>query len=532
MSGIAISYVFLARGRAACSVHPLANRLRPHDKGATAPLCGREGTKPSTAVPVSGNIRIAISTEAARLASRCASGQLGPRAFSVYLVLVLSLVFPPAYSQSIPLFRVPRQHTTNPPSLFSSNISVSDINGFAYLARMDIGAQSFLVLLDTGSSDLWIVSSSCTEDDCQSVPKYQPTPSLDLSPQAFELQYLLGEVSGVIGTETIGLGRFEVLSQVFALANQTAGLGLAATGNSGILGLSFPTEAAIPDTSGRTLLENLVASLDEPDKYFAVKLGRNDNSSSFTIGELDPAYSTSMSDFAFTNVYSSGRSDYDYWKVPLLSITVNDTAFDLSGSRVHGSQSPIAIFDTGTTLILGPSDDVDRLWQSIGGAQKTEQGWKVRCDRAMVIGMVLGEGDSAKEYAIDPADLSWIEGGRDGDWCMGGIQGNDGVSSGDWLLGDTFLRNVYLVHHVGNSTQPPSVGIKGLTDPQTALTNFRLARGDDPTPPVPVLAKVTHRRYAISEWAINGIALAGGFVVGSVLTVVISACVARRTNKY
>lgn len=245
-----------------------------------------------------------------------------------------------------------------------------------------------------------------------------------------------------------------------ALANQTAGLGLSATGNSGILGLSFPVEAAIPDTSGRTVLENLISPFNEPDRYFAVRLGRDDSSSSFSVGELDPAYSNSTTDFAFTNVYPAGHSVYDYWKIPLQSVQVNSTSFTLSGSRVHDSRSPIAVFDTGTTLILGPSDDVDRLWQSIGGARKTDSGWQVRCNRAMVISMVLGEGDSAKEYAIDPADLSWIGGGRDGDWCMGGIQGNDAVgflllspkfrilrvtrffqiSSGDWLLGDTFLR--------------------------------------------------------------------------------------------
>lgn len=94
------------------------------------------------------------------------------------------------------------------------------------------------------------------------------------------------------------------------------------------------------------------------------------------------------------------------------------------------------------------------------------------------------------------------------------------------------FQNVYIVHHFGNSTQSPMIGLKGLTDPEAALSNFRLERGDDPTPPAPVLAKVTHSRYAISEGAICGISAAGGFVFGAVLTVIISACLARRANKY
>lgn len=221
-----------------------------------------------------------------------------------------------------------------------------------------------------------------------------------------------------------------MLTGCAALANETTGLGLGNTGNSGILGLSFPVEAAIPDTSGTTLLENLLSPFDESDRYFAIKLGRGnaDADSSFTLGELDPAYANSTAELTYTAVYPVAPDVYDYWKIPLLSLTINSTSFALSRSRVHGSSSPIAVFDTGTTLILGPSDDVDRLWQSVGGARKTDSGWQVRCDRAVVIGLVLGEASNTHEYIIDPADISWLDGGREGDWCLGGVQANDNVS--------------------------------------------------------------------------------------------------------
>lgn len=221
-----------------------------------------------------------------------------------------------------------------------------------------------------------------------------------------------------------------MLTGCAALANETTGLGLSNTGNSGILGLSFPVEAAIPDTSGTTLLENLLSPFDDSDRYFAIKLGRGnaDVDSSFTLGELDPAYANSTAELTYTAVYPVASDVYDYWKIPLQSLTINSTSFSLSRSRVHGSSSPIAVFDTGTTLILGPSDDVDRLWQSVGGARKTENGWQVRCDRAVVIGLVLGEASNTHEYFVDPADLSWLDGGREGDWCLGGVQANDNVS--------------------------------------------------------------------------------------------------------
>ncbi|OBZ75745.1 Chymosin [Grifola frondosa] len=306
--------------------------------------------------------------------------------------------------------------------------------------------EDFLVLLDTGSADLVCYCtmeacdappdidavgyiSDCAEEDCQGVPTYKKTASLSLTDTPFHLDYLMGAVTGTVGSETVTLGQFNISDQVFALANDTSGLGLSGTGNSGILGLSFPAEAAIPDTSGRTLVENF--SLLSP---------------TIATVTLHPLFANSTSDFAYTPVFSADGSDYDYWKMPLQSLTINGTTFSLSPSRVDGASAPIAVFDTGTTLMLGPSADVDRFWQSVGGARKTDDGWQVRCDRAALLSFVLGDGDSQKEYMVDPADISWEEGFADGEWCMAGVQGNDGVFSGDWLLGDTFLRNVYVVH--------------------------------------------------------------------------------------
>src|ERR1700691_1454860 len=125
-----------------------------------------------------------------------------------------------------------------------------------------------------------------------------------------------------------------------ALVNETKGLGLSNTGNSGIFGLSFPLPASIPATSGRTLLENIFASLDDYHRFFAYKLGRNQDpaqnqdtgptASSFTIGQLDPDFANDTSGFQYTPVVSLGQTSYDYWKLPLRGITVNSNPLRLS----------------------------------------------------------------------------------------------------------------------------------------------------------------------------------------------------------
>ena len=144
---------------------------------------------------------------------------------------------------------------------------------------------------------------------------------------------------------------------------------------------------------------------------------------------IDPAYASGASDLAYTPVFTdtADGSQYTYWRMPLQYLTVNSTVFHLSKSRVPGASSPVAVLDTGTTLILGPSTDVERFWESVGGARKNGSVWQVRCDRAVAVGLVLGDENSQREYMIDPADISWEEGGKEGEWCTGGVQENDQV---------------------------------------------------------------------------------------------------------
>jgi hypothetical protein len=339
-----------------------------------------------------------------------------------------------------------------------------------------IGGQEFWITFDTGSSDLvslplsirtairkpnsilqWVVSSDCTNPDCQGITRYSPSSSntLTLSDQPFKLSYLVGTVLGTVGTETVTLGPFEISSQTFgvvpvscpfeilnnhrtALANQTSGLGLSNTGNSGILGLSFPPAASIPLTSGTPILDNLFTHFDDQHRFFAFKLGRNESQgilysdSSLTIGELDSSLTNDTSQFEFTPVFASTPGEYDFWKLPIQQITINAQALPLSRSLVRGAPSPIAVLDTGTTLILGPTGDVDAFWYAIGTGGSTKynqqtQTWQVRCERAVDVRIKLGNSDTAREYPLHPEDVSWAEGETQDGWCTGGIQANNGV---------------------------------------------------------------------------------------------------------
>ncbi|KIJ69603.1 hypothetical protein HYDPIDRAFT_24428 [Hydnomerulius pinastri MD-312] len=367
----------------------------------------------------------------------------------------------------------------------ADEVSVFDSYEFAYLVNINIGGQDFWVTFDTGSSDLWVISSGCATTDCQGIPRYSQSAShtLNLSDKPFKLSYLLGSVQGSIGTENIMLGTFQIVSQTFALADQTNGLDLTNTGNSGILGLAFSPTAAIQPTQGTTILDNLFSHFDESNRFFAFKLGRNgtqNTDSSFSIGELDSSIITNNTStinesqqLTYFPVFQTTASPYDYWKLPIQSLTINSLQLTLSRSLVRGAPSPIGVLDTGTTLILGPTTDVEAFWGIVGAGGSTRYNTQNN----------IWEGHGAREYALHPEDISWAEGGERGGWCTGGMQANDGVNSGDWLLGDVFLRNVYVVHQGSTASNPPMIGLMSLTDPTSSLSTFQQTRGPDPAPP-------------------------------------------------
>ncbi|KAG0705369.1 aspartic peptidase domain-containing protein [Suillus ampliporus] len=408
------------------------------------------------------------------------------------------------------------------PSVLLSDVSVASSQEYAYLIRADIGGQDFWITFDTGSSDLWVVSSDCTNSDCQGITRYSSSSSstLTLTDQPFKLTYLMGSVLGTVGTETVILGPYEISSQTFALANQTSGLGLSYTGNSGILGLSFPLAASIPVTSGIPVLNNLFAHFDDQHRFFAFK-NVSYSDSSFTIGELDSSLTNDTSQFVFTPVFASTPDEYDFWKLPIQEITINSQVLPLSRSLVRGASSPIAVLDTGTTLILGPAGDVDAFWDAIGtgGSTKFDQQtktWQVRCERAVDVRITLGNSDTAKEYPVHPEDVSWAKDEAQDGWCTGGIQANNGVDSADWLLGAVFLRNVYAIHQGKTSSNPPMIGLLNTTDPSTALAEFTSSRGSDPAPPPSMQragSSATEMRDTIATCVVCGVC---GFLIGAI----------------
>lgn len=124
---------------------------------------------------------------------------------------------------------------------------------------------------------------------------------------------------------------------------------------------------------------------------------------------------------------------YDFWKLPLAHLTLGAQRFALSPSKLSSAANPVAVLDSGTTLVLGPSADVARLYAALGpdAAQwVADPGqWEVRCNRSVSVSFALGNArtGSLREYLVHPLDFAWGEERAADGWCTGGIQENDGV---------------------------------------------------------------------------------------------------------
>jgi saccharopepsin len=217
-----------------------------------------------------------------------------------------------------------------------------------YYAPISIGTppQEFSVVLDTGSSNLWVPSVECTSIACFLHKKYDHSKSSTYKANGseFEIQYGSGSLSGYVSQDTVSIGDLVIKKQDFAEATQEPGLAFAFGKFDGILGLAYDTISVnhIVPPFYQMLNQNL---LDEP--VFAFRLGDS---------EEDPGEATfgGIDESAF-----SGKLTYvpirrkGYWEVELEKVSFGEEELELEGTG--------AAIDTGTSLIVMPTDVAEML---------------------------------------------------------------------------------------------------------------------------------------------------------------------------
>ncbi|KIM44828.1 hypothetical protein M413DRAFT_363610 [Hebeloma cylindrosporum] len=336
-----------------------------------------------------------------------------------------------------------------------TNLLTNQNGDSSYFGSLAIGTppSSYNVILDTGSADLWVADSACTSG-CESDPTFDPSSSSSFQNEstAFTITYGSGQAAGSLGSDVVQMAGFSVKNQVFAVCNQVSS-GLLTSPVSGLLGLAFQTISA---SKAEPLWQTLVSSgaWDSPLMAFQLTRFLNDSAvqteepgGSFTMGFTNSSLYTGDIDYVNMPVQGS------YWILPLSSMVVQGNSISLPS----GSSSYAAI-DTGTTLVGGPPEFISQVFAQIPGSApgtgNFQNYYTYPCASAVNVSLSFG----GKSWTVSPADFQLSRLTRT--TCLGAFFAlSTGSSAPSWIVGDTFLKNVYSVFRY----HPLSIGFAELS---------------------------------------------------------------------
>ncbi|CDZ97525.1 Aspartyl protease [Phaffia rhodozyma] len=415
---------------------------------------------------------------------------------------------------------LPSRHLTQRDSV-SPRADVSDWNkpvvldltltststGVYYTLPVSIGGTSYMVQVDTGSSDLWLASSSCTSSSCQNVHLYNPSSSstsMDADTD-FSIDYVSGTIKGRVFWDQMEFAGRKVPRQAAAydVVNQDMRNGA----YSGVMGLSLPGNSIIANTLSQSPwnlgpLSNIEIPpfpvTDPSQDYWLYPSSRrrrrrrrqqsedlssrglfdgskdptNSNTTSFISLSLarpsDPRIPSQLGvrshlpsicdascqgSMTWSSIIEGPTGQPLFWRVPVRSISVIDgvsgkeVKIAMGQSRLPGNAWPVAILDSGAQNIYTSNRDLlDAIYGSQGQQPASDGNYYIPCTTAIQMTITLS---TIGTFPIHPLDLSgYTSGDSTHQTCIGNLQYITPAAlagKGDIVLGAAFMRNVYTV---------------------------------------------------------------------------------------
>ncbi|WVO19794.1 uncharacterized protein IAS62_001084 [Cryptococcus decagattii] len=283
-------------------------------------------------------------------------------------------------------------------------------NDIGYLCEIEIGTppQSFLMLMDTGSADTWVPSTECLPQNCGNHLSLgvNVSSTFQKSNRTFEVTYGSGAVSGVIGADTITVAGMTLDSHPIGVTLQeSVQFADDKVPFDGLMGLAM---SQLSHQDVPTIVDSLQTTGLIKNAILGIALGR----------------------------FNDGEND---------------------GELVFG-QADASKFDPSTTQTL-PVTSSDGFWQVaiaiafhelINGSASIGNGmFSIPCTIEQVVTMTFGN----VAFQIDVRDLIFqpITNDSRGS-CVSSLSAGT-IKNGDtWLLGDSFLKNVYMTTNVNDKT--------------------------------------------------------------------------------
>ena len=420
-------------------------------------------------------------------------------------LFTLSLLLPLIHTSTAVRIPFHVQITDKPTgSLTRRAIDVGNTGNAQYVANITIAGNQVPVLLDSGSSDLWV--------NFESPPANQNT-MVD-SGKKVELAYAIGRASGNAHRTKIEFGGYAIDDQAFLLVTDPSGFtngDFHAQGYDGLFGFGPNSGSVVrkklDKKNADTVIQNIFNRAGMSDNYVTFLLDRQKDPSQaltgeMTIGEILPGWEniTKAEKLDVETVTRLLKSD-QHWQ----ALTDKDRGVTGPDGKIIPIDSIVprapdgqlvAVIDSGFTFSQVPREMADAIYGRVPGAVYNTQNewWLVPCGQYINIAINFG-GVSYPVHPLDTVDdnFSQIDGSGK-KVCIGSFQPITSAFSllghYDMILGMNFLRSVYTLLNFGSwidgdksktKDVHPYVQMVSHTDVARARRDFVTVRlsGDD-----------------------------------------------------
>ncbi|KAM9783932.1 napsin-A isoform 2-T2 [Syngnathus typhle] len=307
-----------------------------------------------------------------------------------------------------------------------------------YFGSISIGSppQDFTVLFDTGSSNLWVPSVHCSFLDiaCWLHHRYNSKKSSTYvgNGTGFSIRYGRGSLSGFISGDTVNIAGLSMPGQQFGEAVKQPGITFAVARFDGVLGMAYPSISVAKVTP---VFDTAMAAKLLPQNVFSFYISRDPAAAvggELMLGGSDPQYYTG--DLHYVNVTRKA-----YWQIKMNEVAVgNQLTLCKTGCQ--------AIVDTGTSLMVGPVEEIRALQKAVGALPLLMGEYFIDCKKIHSL-PVISFNIGGKMFNLTGEDYVMKETQMGTSICLSGFMAMDIPPPAGplWILGDVFIRKYYTV---------------------------------------------------------------------------------------
>ncbi|KAK1328928.1 hypothetical protein QTO34_011098 [Cnephaeus nilssonii] len=311
-----------------------------------------------------------------------------------------------------------------------------------YFGEISIGTppQNFLVLFDTGSSNLWVPSTYCQSQACSNHNRFNPSLSSTFrnNGQTYTLSYGSGSLSVVLGYDTVTVQNIVVNNQEFGLSENEPNNPFYYSDFDGILGMAYPNMAVgNAPTVMQGMLQQGQLTLPIFSFYFSRQPTRQYGGELILGGVDNQLYSGQI-------VWAPVTQEL-YWQIAIQEFAIGNQA---TGWCSQGCQ---AIVDTGTFLLAVPQQYMGSFLQATGAQQAQNGDFVVACNSVQslpTITFII----SGSQFPLPPS--AYVLNVCQQRLLQAGDRGHlPALPNGQplWILGDVFLKEYYSVYDMANN---------------------------------------------------------------------------------